>query len=270
MRKTGIVLLLILSFVFCAVTAEELGPWVTEENAREVASRWIWEDKPCQWTAGAQKDFMPMRMEPEAAYKKLLNAYQEKEEEGTKETLDAWGVDLEAKGYPQLRALNVPQEVQGSGVNGIAAVQVVSFHGWGWGDEGSLLFVERMDGWYLWDYVPYACEELHVCGDIPFLELSCQGHGTGCYAKYIDVYNLSSRRIEAYYTALAYEFYQDAGIQAYGAASYVHDGLRVFRQLTTCTVNAETGESLPGGSLLDVFVYPLNDQGSLEKMETGN
>jgi len=31
-------------------------------------------------------------------------------------------------------------------------VQVISFSGWGWGEEGTLIFVEQWPDWYLWDY----------------------------------------------------------------------------------------------------------------------
>ena len=93
------------------------------------------------------------------------------------------------------------------------------------------------------------------------------GHGTGCYAKYVDVYHLLNRKIEANYTAYGYEVYQKAGIQAYGAACYTEDGVHIFRQLSPLTFDEAQNEYVPTGVILDVFDYLIDKQGQLEQID---
>ncbi|HCI84654.1 MAG TPA: hypothetical protein DHV79_08760 [Lachnospiraceae bacterium] len=90
------------------------------------------------------------------------------------------------------------------------------------------------------------------------------GHGTGCYVRYIDVYHLQTRKIEASYTTYGYEVYQDSGIQAYGSACYGRDGVHIFRQLSPLVFDEVRNEFVPTGAVLDVFDYSIDEQGNLE------
>ena len=147
-------------------------------------------------------------------------------------------------------------------------MQLISFSGWGWGEEGTLIFVEQWPNWYLWDYIPSACEGFHLCGTDRgtrvYLEFSVIGHGTGCYVRYIDVYHLQTRKIEASYTTYGYEVYQDSGIQAYGSACYGRDGVHIFRQLSPLVFDEVRNEFVPTDAVLDVFDYSIDEQGNLE------
>ena len=97
------------------------------------------------------------------------------------------------------------------------------------------------------------------------LEFSVIGHGTGCYVRYIDVYHLQARKIEASYTTYGYEVYQDSGIQAYGSACYAADGVHIFRQLSPLAFDEAQNEFVPTGAVLDVFDYIIVEQGHLER-----
>ena len=167
--------------------------------------------------------------------------------------------DLQHHGNSDISTENVP------------LVQVISFSGWGWGEEGTLIFVEQWPDWYLWDYIPFACEDFRLCGTDEgtgvYLEFGVIGHGTGCYVRYIDVYHLQARKIEASYTTYGYEVYQDSGIQAYGSACYARDGVHIFRQLSPLVFNEAQNDFVPTGAVLDVFDYGIDEQGHLERRE---
>ena len=148
-------------------------------------------------------------------------------------------------------------------------VQLISFSGWGWGEEGTLIFVEQWPNWYLWDYIPFSCEDFRLCGTDDgtgvYLEFGVIGHGTGCYVQYKDVYHLQTRKIEASYTTYGYEVFQNAGIQVYGSACYARDGVHIFRQLSPLAFDEAQNEFVPTGAVLDVFDYSIGEQGHLER-----
>ena len=210
------------------------------------------------------------------AYRRLRNAYDRGQDEATRELLQSWGIEMEPCGAPVLRELISQVDLQHHGNSDISTenvplVQVISFSGWGWGEEGTLIFVEQWPDWYLWDYIPFACEDFRLCGTDEgtgvYLEFGVIGHGTGCYVRYIDVYHLQARKIEASYTTYGYEVYQDSGIQAYGSACYARDGVHIFRQLSPLVFNEAQNDFVPTGAVLDVFDYGIDEQGHLERRE---
>lgn len=234
----------------------ESQPWVTMENLREHAD-YVWNivDETAAYTA--QKDFFPIVLSPEEAYAALTRAYEEQGEAGTAAYLQAMGIGCAPNGRPVMHAMEADRPIQ-----------VVAFAGWGWGEEGSLLFMERTSVWYLVDFVDEACLDLQRCGSEGpyFLAFSSINHGTGCYAEYVDLYNLSAIKMEAGYTAYGYEVYDGCGISCYGAACWAEDGLHVFRKLCCLRYDetvGEYGDYVPDGFVLDVFDYALDENGSL-------
>ena len=254
--------------------AEEEAPWVTMENVRE-KSGYVWAQEPAQWNGAQEQGFEPVKMNPEEVYNLLKDAYDQGQDEATQKLLRSWGIELEPYGYPILRDVITEQEINRRALyaNDVSRVRTISFSGWGWGEEGTLIFVEQWPDWYLWDYIPYECENFQLCGEDGsngvFLEFSSIGHGTGCYVKDIAVYHLFHRKIESGYTVYGYEVFQNCGIQAYGAACYANDGVHIFRKLSPLIYDDEKNDYVPTGSMLDVFDYGFNEQGELQ-LNIGN
>ncbi len=252
-----------------AAMAEEAAHWVTMENVREKSS-YVWAPEPSQWNGAQEQGFEPVKMNPEEAYTLLKEAYDQGQDEATQKLLHSWGIELEPYGYPILRDVITEQDINRRALyaNDISCVKAISFSGWGWGEEGTLIFMERWPDWYLWDYIPCEFVGYQLCRENGsngvFLEFSTIGHGTGCYVKYIEVYHLMNRKIEAAYTAYGYEVFQNCGIQAYGAACYAEDGVHIFRKLSPLTFDENRNEYVPTGSVLDVFDYEFNEQGNLQ------
>ena len=269
------ILLSLLLIEACAGSFAEEAPWVTMENVRE-HSGYVWREEIPHYNGAEEQGFQPLAMDPEEAYRRLRNAYDRGQDEATRELLQSWGIEMEPCGAPVLRELISQADLQHHGNSDISTenvplVQVISFSGWGWGEEGTLIFVEQWPDWYLWDYIPFACEDFRLCGTDEgtgvYLEFGVIGHGTGCYVRYIDVYHLQARKIEASYTTYGYEVYQDSGIQAYGSACYARDGVHIFRQLSPLVFNEAQNDFVPTGAVLDVFDYGIDEQGHLERRE---
>lgn len=260
MKKLMFLVMAFWAMLSVRALAQEL-PWVSMDNVREIGSGYVWADTPVQ-EYGSENGFEPIAMSPETAYETLREAYYAGGDEATKEILNGWGVALEPCGYPLLRDLTDGAETERMGIYGIPDVRVIGFSGWGWGEEGTLIFVECWPQWYLWDYAAGGCEDIHFCAGgedaAAFLELKVIGHGTGCYAEYVDVYNLGARRIEASYTSEGYEVFQDYGVQVYGAACYARDGVHIFRSLSPLQLDETVNEYVPTGTVLDEFVYRLD------------
>lgn len=265
MKKWTFALIACFLGIAAGVLAEEAAPWVTMENVREKSS-YVWASEPAQWNGAQEHGFEPVKMNPEEAYNLLKEAYDQGQDEATKNLLHSWGVVLEPYGYPILRDVITKQELSRRALyaNGIACVRTVSFSGWGWGEEGTLIFVEQWTDWYLWDYIPYECEDFHICGmdgsNGVYLEFSSIGHGTGCYVRDIEVYHLLRRQIEANYTAYGYEVHQNCGVQVYGAACYAEDGVHIFRKLSPLSYSEAENDFIPVGTVLDVFDYRVTEE----------
>jgi len=275
MKRMKSLLLVILSLLLIAVCvnsfAEET-PWVTMENVRE-HSGYVWHEKIPRYNGAEEHGFQPLAMDPEEAYLQLRDAYDRGGDEAARELLYSWGIEMEPCGAPALRELIGQADLQHHENGGISAenvppVRLISFSGWGWGEEGTLIFAEQRSNWYLWDYIPCACEDYRLCGADQgtgvYLEFSMIGHGTGCYARYVDVYHLQTRRIEASYTTYGYEVYRDSGILVYGSACYAEDGVHIFRQLSPLVFDAAKNEFVPTGAVLDAFEYTVDEQGRLK------
>ncbi len=266
MKKFFILIAFLWAIAACVLAEEE--PWVTMENAREQSS-FVWGIELAQWNGATEHEFKPVKMNPEETYRQLLEAYNLGHDEATQQLLHSWGIAVEPCGYPILRDVITEQDINGKSLyaNDIPRVRTVSFSGYGWGEEGTLIFVEQWPDWYLWDYIPYECEGYHLCGEDGFrgvfLEFSFIGHGTGCYVKEIEVYHLLHRKIEANYTVYGYEMYQNCGIQAYGAACYTEDGIHIFRKLSPMRLDENKNDYVPTGTILDVFDYEFNSEGDL-------
>ena len=265
----------LLIIVISAVSFAEETPWVTIENVREHSS-YVWREEIPRYNGAEEQGFQPLAMDPAEAWQRLRDAYDGGQDEATRELLQSWGIEMEPCGAPVLRELISQADLQHHGnasisTENVPLVQLISFSGWGWGEEGTLIFVEQWPNWYLWDYIPFACEDFRVCGTdhgtSVYLEFSVIGHGTGCYVRYIDVYHMQARKIEASYTTYGYEVYQDSGIQAYGSACYAADGVHIFRQLSPLVFDEAQNEFVPAGAVLDAFDYGIDEQGHLERRE---
>ena len=274
MKRFPLILLSLLLIAACAVSFAEEAPWVTMENVREHSGN-VWREEIPHYNGAEEQGFQPLAMDPAEAWQRLRDAYDGGQDEATRELLQSWGIEMEPCGAPVLRELISQADLQHHGNSDISTenvplVQVISFSGWGWGEEGTLIFVEQWPDWYLWDYIPFACEDFRVCGTdhgtSVYLEFSVIGHGTGCYVRYIDVYHMQARKIEASYTTYGYEVYQDSGIQAYGSACYAADGVHIFRQLSPLVFDEAQNEFAPAGAVLDAFDYGIDEQGNLELM----
>ncbi len=272
MKRISLILFSLLLITVCAISFAEEAPWVTMENVRE-HSGYVWREEIPRYNGAEERGVQPIAMDPEEAYQRLRDAYDRGQDEATRELLQSWGIEMEPCGAPVLRELISQADLQHHGHSDVSTenvplVQLISFSGWGWGEEGTLIFVEQWPNWYLWDYIPSACEGFHLCGTDRgtrvYLEFSVIGHGTGCYVRYIDVYHLQTRKIEASYTTYGYEVYQDSGIQAYGSACYGRDGVHIFRQLSPLVFDEVRNEFVPTGAVLDVFDYSIDEQGNLE------
>ena len=263
----------LLIIAISTVSFAEEAPWVAMENVRE-HSRDVWREEIPRYNGAEEQGFQPLAMDPAEAYLQVRNAYDRGQNEAVRELLQSWGIEMEPCGAPVLRELISQANLQHHGNAGISTenvplVQLVSFSGWGWGEEGTLIFAEQGPNWYLWDYIPFACEGFRLCGTddgtVVYLEFSVIGHGTGCYVQYMDVYHLQTRKIEASYTTYGYEVFQNAGIQVYGSACYARDGVHIFRQLSPLAFDEAQNEFVPTGAVLDVFEYSFGKQGHLER-----
>ena len=272
MKRIRVILLSLLLIAACTSSFAEETPWVTMENVRE-HSNYVWREEISSYNGAEEQGFQPIAMDPAEAYRRLRDAYDRGQDEATRDLLQSWGIEMEPCGAPVLRDLISQPDLQYYGNSDVSTenvplVQLISFSGWGWGEEGTLIFVEQQADWYLWDYIPFACEDFHLCGTdhgtSAYLEFSVIGHGTGCYVRYIDVYHLQTRRIEASYTTYGYEVYQDSGIQVHGSACYARDGVHIFRQLSPLTFDEAQNEYVPMGAVLDVFDYSIDEQGDLK------
>ena len=273
MKRFVSILLPLLIIAISTVSFAEEAPWVTMENVRE-HSGYVWREEIPRYNGAEEQGFQPLAMDPEEAWQRLRDAYDRGQDEATRELLQSWGIEMEPCGAPVLRELISQADLQHHGNSDISTenvplVQVISFSGWGWGEEGTLIFVEQWPNWYLWDCIPSACEGFHLCGTdrgtMVYLEFSEIGHGTGCYVQYKDVYHLQTRKIEASYTTYGYEVFQNAGIQVYGSACYARDGVHFFRQLSPLVLDEAQNEFVPTGAVLDVFDYSIGEQGHLER-----
>ena len=275
MKRFVSILLPLLIIVISAVSFAEEAPWVTMENVRDHSS-YVWREESPRYNGAEEQGFQPLAMDPEEAWQRLRDAYDRGQDEATRELLQSWGIDMEPCGSPVLRELIAKTDLlhyesSGISIEDVPLVQLISFSGWGWGEGGTLIFAEQRSEWYLWDWIPCACEDFNLCGTdhgtSVYLEFSVIGHGTGCYVRYVDVYHLQSRKIEAGYTTYGYEVNQDSGIRVYGSACYAGDGVHVFRQLSPLVYDEAQNEFVPTGAVLDVFDYSIDEQGHLERID---
>ena len=275
MKRFSLILLSLLLIAACAGSFAEEAPWVTMENVRE-HSGYVWREEISHYNGAEEQGFQPLAMDPAEAWQRLRDAYDRGQDEATCELLQSWGIEMEPCGAPVLRELISQADLQHQGHSDVSTenvplVQLISFSGWGWGEEGTLIFVEQWPNWYLWDYIPFSCEDFRLCGTDDgtgvYLEFGVIGHGTGCYVRYMDVYHLQVRKIEASYTTYGYEVFQNSGIQVYGSACYARDGVHIFRQLSPLVFDEAQNEFVPTGAVLDVFDYSIGEQGHLERRE---
>ena len=275
MKRFSLILLSLLLIEACAGSFAEEAPWVTMENVRE-HSGYVWREEISHYNGAEEQGFQPLAMDPAEAWQRLRDAYDRGQDEATCELLQSWGIEMEPCGAPVLRELISQADLQHQGHSDVSTenvplVQLISFSGWGWGEEGTLIFVEQWPNWYLWDYIPFSCEDFRLCGTDDgtgvYLEFGVIGHGTGCYVRYMDVYHLQVRKIEASYTTYGYEVFQNSGIQVYGSACYARDGVHIFRQLSPLVFDEAQNEFVPTGAVLDVFDYSIGEQGHLERRE---
>ena len=275
MKRFASVLLSLLIIVISAVSFAEEAPWVTVENVREHSGS-VWREEIPRYNGAEEQGFQPLAMDPAEAWQRLRDAYDGGQDEATRELLQSWGIEMEPCGAPVLREVISQADLQHHensdiSTENVPLVQVISFSGWGWGEEGTLIFVEQWPDWYLWDYIPFSCEDFRLCGTDDgtgvYLEFGVIGHGTGCYVRYKDVYHLQTRKIEASYTTYGYEVFQNTGIQVYGSACYARDGVHIFRQLSPLAFDEAQNEFVPTGAVLDVFDYSIGEQGHLEWRE---
>ena len=151
-----------------AVSFAEEAPWVTVENVREHSGS-VWREEIPRYNGAEEQGFQPLAMDPAEAWQRLRDAYDRGQDEATRELLQSWGIEMEPCGAPVLRELISQADLQHHGNSDISTenvplVQVISFSGWGWGEEGTLIFVEQWPDWYLWDYIPFSCEDFRLCG----------------------------------------------------------------------------------------------------------
>ena len=129
------------------VSFAEGAPWVTMENVRE-HSRNVWREEIPRYNGAVEQGFQPLAMDPAEAYLQVRNAYDRGQNEAVRELLQSWGIEMEPCGAPVLRELISQANLQHHGNAGISPenvplVQLVSFSGWGWGEEGTLIFAEQ-------------------------------------------------------------------------------------------------------------------------------
>ena len=195
MKRFSLILLSLLLIEACAGSFAEEAPWVTMENVRE-HSGYVWREEIPHYNGAEEQGFQPLAMDPAEAWQRLRDAYDRGQDEATCELLQSWGIEMEPCGAPVLRELISQADLQHQGHSDVSTenvplVQLISFSGWGWGEEGTLIFVEQWPNWYLWDYIPFSCEDFRLCGTDDgtgvYLEFGVIGHGTGCYVQYKDV-----------------------------------------------------------------------------------
>ena len=250
--------LLLISPALCENAESQ--PWVTVENLREHAD-YVWNTGDETAAYSSQKDLFPIALSPEEAYAALTRAYNEQGEAGKAAYLQALGIEGYAPvGRPVMHTLDTSE------FPGLESIRVVAFSGWGWGEEGSLLFMEKQGQWLLIDFVDEACMAVQPCGSpgtfiIMFSRIS---HGTGCYAQYIDLYNLSTMKIEAGYTQNGCEVFRDSGVRCYGSSTWSDEGLHIFRELFCLRYDETTDDYLSVGSVAEVFHYVPDENGSLK------
>ncbi len=265
MVKKSVCILVVLLLIIPPGLGEDVEShsWVMMENLREHAD-YVWNTGDETAAYSAQKDVFPIVLSPEEAYAALTRAYEEQGEAGTAAYLQALGIEGYApSGRPVMHTLNTSEFAE------LGSILVVAFSGWGWGEEGSLLFMEKHGQWLLIDFVDEACIAVHPCCKegtfiVMFLRVS---HGTGCYAEYIDLYNLSTMKIEAGYTRNGYEVFQDSGVRCYGTATWSNEGLNIFRELFCLRYDETADDYLSVGSVMDVFHYMPDENGSLKIVE---
>ena len=188
MKRFSLILLSLLLIAACAGSFAEEAPWVTMENVWE-HSGYVWREEIPRYNGAVEQSFQPLAMDPAEAYLQLRNAYDRGQDEATRELLQSWGIEMEPCGAPVLRELISQADLQHQGHSDVSTenvplVQLISFSGWGWGEEGTLIFVEQWPNWYLWDYIPFSYEDFRLCGTDDgtgvYLEFGVIGHGTGC------------------------------------------------------------------------------------------
>ncbi len=245
-------------------------PWVTMDTLLDNAGS-VWSDGTFLHSVSAAQSqgFLAMELQPEDAYQTLKNAYDADQGAGVAELLKDWGLwGYLPEGYPVRHVVTSEGPSANAAGKILPKIEIISYSGWGWGEECSLIFVE--DGtWRLVD-----CMDAEFAGirqfdgqDALFLEFQTIGHGTGYYVRDIDVYNLKTRRVEASYTVEGHDIFQYWGVQSNGAACYAQDGLHIFRRLSLLEYDQASDDFLPAGSLVDVFDYALDENGSLVFLE---
>ena len=185
MKRFSLILLSLLLIEACAGSFAEEAPWVTMENVRE-HSGYVWREEIPHYNGAEEQGFQPLAMDPAEAWQRLRDAYDRGQDEATCELLQSWGIEMEPCGAPVLRELISQADLQHQGHSDVSTenvplVQLISFSGWGWGEEGTLIFVEQWPNWYLWDYIPFSCEDFRLCGTDDgtgvYLEFGVIGHG---------------------------------------------------------------------------------------------
>ena len=147
MKRFVSILLPLLIIAISTVSFAEEASWVTMENVRE-HSGYVWREEIPRYNGAVEQGFQPLAMDPAEAYLQLRNAYDRGQDEATRELLQSWGIEMEPCGAPVLRELISQAHLQHQGQSDAATedvplVQLISFSGWGWGEEGTLIFVEQ-------------------------------------------------------------------------------------------------------------------------------
>ena len=145
MKRISLILFSLLLITVCAVSFAEEAPWVTMENVRE-HSGYVWREEIPRYNGAEERGFQPLAMDPEEACQRLRDAYDRGQDEATRELLQSWGIEMEPCGAPALRELIDQADLQHHGHSDVSTenvplVQLISFSGWGWGEEGTLIFV---------------------------------------------------------------------------------------------------------------------------------
>ena len=251
---------------------EEMAPMETE--ARVTADTlwdegnliWYWGDESCAMSSGSNKAVFPMALAPEEAFEALTAAYEEKQEYGTNEVLEAWIQErTTAIGKPQYQAY----EFETTERQTVAVIDFSSEYGV---IDYSLIFMWQEDEWYLVDVVLAKCIGIQRCGSIVdhayyqayFLVFQPV---RGAFDQEISLYNLQTRRVEAGYSIAEYGDAGDWEIACYGAACFTSsDGLYIFRRLSLREWDAETGEFVETHAILEDFHYGVDENGSLIRL----
>ena len=152
MKRFSLILLSLLLIAACAGSFAEEAPWVTMENVRE-HSGYVWREEIPHYNGAEEQGFQPLAMDPAEAYLQVRNAYDRGQNEAVRELLQSWGIEMEPCGAPVLRELISQADLQHHGnasisTENVPLVQLISFSGWGWGEEGTLIFVEHWPDWY--------------------------------------------------------------------------------------------------------------------------